>query len=107
MDEELDVYQLKSDDGVELELDTGVVMRAIDTLLFLAPKEFRSPQEWMLRLYKARVNINKFIESEREFIVERAINGEGIDTSESFDEFDLDPFEEIEIRGIDTEGADE
>lgn len=60
--------------GSEVHIDCGVILRAIDTLLMIAPKEFRTPKDWMLRLYRARMDITNAIEHEAEAALE--IGGE-------------------------------
>ena len=104
--------------GHELYLDCGVMLRAIDTLLLIAPREFRAPKEWMLRLYRTRLDITAAIDQEAESNISKEDGkgekkdfnigwhlGAAIDLSPS--NVELDPLSDRQepTPSADTEGA--
>jgi len=55
---------VKTPSGVTFDLDCGTVLRALDVLLYIAPREFREGVDWMLRLYESRRTIANAVDEE-------------------------------------------
>lgn len=71
------VLKLKTEAGVPLEVDCGVVLRAIDALLMIAPRELRSPADWMFKLYRQREAIANAATDEIHAATKEIIDAEG------------------------------